>query len=64
MAVTIGGAYFGPIGMFLGVPVMGLAKIVITDLIEIKEQKNKELKAKARREHKVSKEEKLEKSKA
>lgn len=65
MAVTIGGAYFGPIGMFLGVPVMGLAKIVVTDLIEIKEeQKNKELKAKARREHKVSKEEKLEKSKA
>ena len=44
---------------------MGLAKIVITDLIEIKEEKkNKELKAKARREHKVSKEEKLEKSKA
>ena len=65
MAVTLGGSYFGPVGMFLGVPVMGLAKIVITDLIEIKEEKkNKELKAKARREHKVSKEEKLEKSKA
>jgi predicted PurR-regulated permease PerM len=65
MAVTLGGSYFGPVGMFLGVPVMGLAKIVVTDLIEIKEeQKNKELKAKARREHKVSKEEKLEKSKA
>ena len=41
MAVTIGGAYFGPIGMFLGVPVMSILKIMANDYIEVK-QKNKD----------------------
>lgn len=39
--VTIGGAYFGVLGMFLGVPVIALLKIIITDKIqEINEEKN------------------------
>lgn len=32
-AVTVGGAYFGVIGMFLGVPVMVLIKVIIEDFI-------------------------------
>lgn len=32
-AVTMGGAYFGPLGMFLGVPVCALIKIIIVDFI-------------------------------
>lgn len=38
-AVTVGGAYFGVLGMFLGVPVCALLKIIINDMIE---NKNKE----------------------
>ena len=39
--VTIGGAYFGVLGMCLGVPVIALLKIIITDKIqEINEEKN------------------------
>lgn len=33
-AVTVGGAYFGVIGMFLGVPVCALLKIILTDMID------------------------------
>ena len=33
-AVTVGGAYFGVLGMFLGVPVTALLKIIIEDFIE------------------------------
>ena len=33
-AVTVGGAYFGVLGMFLGVPVIALIKIIIEDFIE------------------------------
>lgn len=40
-AVTIGGAYFGPIGMFLAVPVATIFKILIMDFIEYK-NKNKD----------------------
>ena len=36
LAVTIGGAYFGVIGMFLGVPVIAVIKIIINDYIEYK----------------------------
>ena len=36
LAVTIGGAYFGVIGMFLGVPVVAVLKILINDYIEYK----------------------------
>lgn len=35
-AVTIGGAYFGVIGMFLGVPVCALLKIILMDIIDAK----------------------------
>ena len=35
-AVTIGGEYFGILGMFLAVPVFTVLKIIITDYIEFK----------------------------
>lgn len=35
-AVTVGGAYFGVLGMFLAVPVMAVVKILIEDYIELK----------------------------
>ena len=38
-AVTVGGAYFGVLGMFLGVPVCALLKLIINDFVE---NKNKE----------------------
>lgn len=37
-AVTIGGAYFGTLGMFLAVPIAAVLKIIIMDLIEYKEK--------------------------
>lgn len=38
-AVTIGGAYFGILGMFLAVPVVAVMKVLIEDYIEFKETK-------------------------
>ena len=38
LAVTIGGAYFGIIGMFLGVPVIAVLKILVNDYIDNKAQ--------------------------
>lgn len=38
-AVTVGGAYFGVLGMFLGVPVIALLKILMEDFIMIKSKK-------------------------
>lgn len=35
-AVTIGGAYFGVLGMFLAVPIMAVIKIIVQDYIEYK----------------------------
>ena len=35
-AVTIGGEYFGVLGMFLAVPVSAVIKVLITDFIELK----------------------------
>ena len=35
-AVTIGGAYFGILGMFLAVPVAAVIKVLIADFIELK----------------------------
>lgn len=35
-AVTVGGAYFGILGMFLAVPVMAVIKIVIEDYVNMK----------------------------
>ena len=33
-AVTIGGAYFGILGMFLAVPVIAIIKILIEDFVD------------------------------
>lgn len=38
-AVTIGGSYFGILGMFLGVPVISFLKLIIEDFIEMKNKK-------------------------
>ena len=35
-AVTIGGAYFGVVGMFLAVPVIAVIKIIVNDFIDYK----------------------------
>lgn len=40
-AVTIGGAYFGILGMFLGAPVAAIIKLVLTDIIDFKLEKKK-----------------------
>lgn len=43
-AVTVGGAYFGILGMFLAVPVMAVIKIVIEDYVDMKlAEKQKEI---------------------
>ncbi len=39
-AVTVGGHYFGVLGMFLGVPVMALIKLIVNDLITSQKEKN------------------------
>ena len=39
IAVTIGGEYFGVLGMFLGVPVIAVLKVFINDYIEDKNKK-------------------------
>ena len=39
-SVTVGGAYFGVMGMFLAVPIAALAKIIINDMIENKNSSN------------------------
>lgn len=38
-AVTVGGAYFGTIGMFLAVPIAAVIKILIMDFIEYREKR-------------------------
>lgn len=38
-AVTIGGAYFGILGMFIGVPVVAVIKMILDDYIERNENK-------------------------
>ena len=38
-AVTMGGAYFGPLGMFLGVPVCALLKLILVDFINYQNSK-------------------------
>lgn len=38
-SVTIGGAYFGVLGMFLGVPVMAFLKLLVEDFIDYKNKK-------------------------
>ena len=39
-SVTIGGAYFGVIGMFLAVPIMAVVKLLLTEFIEYKNCQN------------------------
>ena len=38
-AVTVGGAYFGVLGMFLAVPVAAVLKILINDYLDFKIKK-------------------------
>lgn len=38
-AVTIGGSYFGILGMFLGVPIMSFIKLIVEDFVEAKNKK-------------------------
>lgn len=38
-AITVGGAYFGMIGMFLAVPVIAVIKIIVEDYIDYKSSK-------------------------
>lgn len=39
-AVTVGGAYFGVLGMFLAVPIMAVIKLLVTEFIEYKNREN------------------------
>lgn len=38
LAVTVGGAYFGIIGMFLAVPIIAVLKVLVEDFIDYREQ--------------------------
>lgn len=42
-AITIGGEYFGIIGMFLAVPVIAIVKVLVTDFIEYRAKKTTEI---------------------
>lgn len=39
LSVSIGGAYFGVLGMFLAVPVIAVLKLIVDDFIEVKNKK-------------------------
>ncbi len=41
LAVTLGGAYFGILGMFLAVPVIAIIKVLIEDFIDYRNKVNK-----------------------
>ena len=47
-AVTVGGAYFGILGMFLAVPVIAIIKILVEDYINYKSAIKKEQKLKVK----------------
>lgn len=47
LAVTVGGAYFGVLGMFLGVPIVAVIKMIVEDFINEKEQLKSAKKVKA-----------------
>jgi predicted PurR-regulated permease PerM len=51
--VTIGGAYFGILGMFLGVPVVALIKIIIVDTINERNEEKDSEKAKLEKTEKI-----------
>ena len=40
-SVTIGGAWFGVLGMFLAVPIMAILKLILLDYLDYKERKKK-----------------------
>ena len=42
LAVTIGGAYFGILGMFLAVPIIAVLKIFVEDYVNFKLKSKKE----------------------
>lgn len=42
-AITVGGAYFGMLGMFLAVPVIAIVKIIIEDHIDLKLKKKQKM---------------------
>ena len=42
-AITVGGAYFGMLGMFLAVPVIAIVKIIIEDYIDLKLKKKQKM---------------------
>lgn len=44
--VTVGGAYFGVLGMFLGVPIVALLKIIIIDVVNEKNEEKEKIKNK------------------
>jgi predicted PurR-regulated permease PerM len=39
LSITIGGAYFGVIGMFLSIPIAAMLKIIFNNFIELREKK-------------------------
>ena len=41
-SVTLFGAYFGVLGMFLAVPIIAVIKIIINDFIEYRTEKKKQ----------------------
>ena len=43
LAVTVGGAYFGIIGMFLAVPIIAVLKVIVEDFIDYREQKKEKI---------------------
>ena len=42
-AITVGGTYFGMLGMFLAVPVIAIVKIIIEDYIDLKLKKKQKM---------------------
>ena len=42
-AITVGGAYFGMLGMFLAVPAIAIVKIVIEDYLDLKIKKKQKM---------------------
>lgn len=40
-SVTVAGAYFGVLGMFLAVPIVAMLKLIINDYLDYKKEKNK-----------------------
>ena len=43
LAVTVGGAYFGIIGMFLAVPIIAILKVIVEDFIDYREQRKEKI---------------------